>query len=118
MHGGKTLLQIKFLNQNGRIIFECRENVFTSYVYVETNLEKKRTRLRTPISVEAQVDSFLYYISDEGHYRKTANAFGISRASISGIIGRLSYAVTTFVGPKLIRLPTNEGEVQELLMDI
>ena len=31
-HGGKTSLQIKFLNQNGRIIFECREKVFTSYV--------------------------------------------------------------------------------------
>ena len=28
------------------------------------NLEKKRTRLRTPISVEMQVGSFLYYISD------------------------------------------------------
>ena len=31
MHGGKTSLQRKFLNQNGRIIFVCRENVFTSY---------------------------------------------------------------------------------------
>ena len=32
VHGWRTLLQITFLNQNGRIIFECRENVFTSYV--------------------------------------------------------------------------------------
>ena len=28
-------------------------------------------------------------------------------------IGTASYAVTTFLGPELIRLPTNEGEVQE-----
>ena len=56
----------------------------------------------------------LYYISNEGPYRKTANAFGISRASISGIIRRVFYAVTTSVDPKLIRLPNTEGEVQEL----
>ena len=78
------------------------------------HLEKKRTRLRTPISVAVQVGSFLYYISDEDRYRKTANAFGISRASISRIIRRVSYAVMTLVGPKLIRLPTTGGEVQEL----
>ena len=54
-------------------------------------LEKKRTRLRTPISVEVQVGSLLYYIIDEGRYRNTGNAFGISRAPISGIIGRVSY---------------------------
>ena len=77
-------------------------------------LEKKRTRLRTPISVAVQVSSFLYYIRDEDRYRKTANAFGISRASISRIIRRVSYAVMTLVGPKLIRLPTTGGEVQEL----
>ena len=41
-------------------------------------LEKKRIRLKTPISVEVQVGSFLYHISDEGRYGKTANAFGIS----------------------------------------
>ena len=40
-------------------------------------LEKKRTRLRTPISFEAQISSFLCYISDEVHYRKIANASAI-----------------------------------------
>ena len=78
-------------------------------------LEKKRIRLKTPISIEVQVGSFLYHISDEGRYGKTANAFGISWASISGIIRRVSYAVMMFVGPKLIRLPATEGEVQELI---
>ena len=42
------------------------------------------------------------------------NAFGISRASISRIIRRVVCAVTTFLGNKLIRFTTTEGEVQEL----
>ena len=88
MYGDKTSLQVRFLNQNGRIIF------------------------RTPIFVEAQVGSFLYYISDENYYRKTANAFGISRASFSRTIRKISYTITTFVGPKLVSLPT--AEIQEL----
>ena len=82
--------------------------------YVKTILEKKSTRLRTPISVDTQVGSFLYYISDEGRYRKTENTFRISRASISRIIRRVSYDAMTFVNPKLIRLPTTAGEVQRL----
>ena len=100
MDGGKTSLQINFLNQNGRTIFECFEKV-------RPYLEKKRTRLETPISAKAQVG--IKNISDEGRYGKTANAFEISRAFIS-VIRRVSYAVTTFVGPKLIRLPTIKGE--------
>ena len=81
-------------------------------LFVET-ISRKETYLSV-ISVEAQVDSFLYYISDEGRYRKTANAFGMSRASISGIIRRVIYNVTRFLGPKLIKLLTTEGEIQEL----
>ena len=59
-------------------------------------LEKNRTRLRTPIFVEVEVSSFLYYINDEGRYRKTVNAFGISRASISGIVRRVSYPMLSW----------------------
>ena len=51
---------------------------------------------------------------DKVCYGKTANVFGISRTPISGIIRRVSYVVTTFLGPKLIRLSTTDGEVQEL----
>ena len=52
------------------------------------------------------------YITDGDRYRKTVNAFGISRASISGIIRSVSYIVTTFVGPKLMRLPTSTGVIK------
>ena len=52
--------------------------------------------------------------------KKTMNAFWISRASIYKTIRRVFYAVMTFLGQKLIRLPTTEEfqEVQELKMAI
>ena len=50
--------------------------------------------------------------------KKTMNAFWISRASIYETIRRVFYAVMTFLGQKLIRLPTTEEEVQELKMSI
>ena len=56
----------------------------------------------------------LVLYSNESRYRKTANTSGISRASNSGIIRRVSYAVTTFGGPKLVRLANGGGPVQEL----
>ena len=56
----------------------------------------------------------LDYISDKRRYRKIENTSGISRASISGIIRRVFYAVTAFGGSKLIRLPTAEEQIQEL----
>ena len=77
-------------------------------------LEKKRSRLRTPISADVHIKSFFDYISNKGRYRKTANAFGIYRASICGIIRKVSYAATTFVDSKLISLVTTEEVVQEL----
>ena len=46
------------------------------------------------MSVEVQVASSLYFINVESRHRKTANAFGISRASVSAIITRVPYAIT------------------------
>ena len=34
--------------------------------------------------------------------------------SVSAIIKRVSYAITTFLGPKLIKLPTTENKVKKL----
>ena len=43
-------------------------------------LQKQQTNMCAPISVEKQVAVTLYYLSDEGRYRKVANAFGIPRS--------------------------------------
>ncbi len=38
--------------------------------------------MRSPVDVEKQVALTLYYLSDEGRLRKTANAFGLSRSCV------------------------------------
>ena len=45
--------------------------------------------MRNPIAVECQA-IFLYYISDDGCYLKAANAFSVSRSSVSILIQKLS----------------------------
>ena len=73
---------------------------------------KQRTNMRAPVSVEKQVAVFLYYTADEGRYRKVANAFGISKATVSTIIRRVAQAITFHLGPKYIKLPKTEEEVR------
>ena len=36
-------------------------------------IERKVTNMRLPVSVETHVASTIYYLSDEGRLRKTAN---------------------------------------------
>ena len=54
----------------------------------------------------------LYYFRRP--YRKTTNDFSISRASVSPIIKNVSYAITTFLGPKPIKFPTTKNKAKEL----
>ena len=46
-------------------------------------LLKQTTQMRRPLIVEAQLVVTLYYLSDETHYRKIGNAFGIGKATVS-----------------------------------
>ena len=66
------------------------------------HIEQKDTHIRCAISVEKPVGLTLYYLGDEGRLRKTANSFGISRASCSITIHKVSYAITTYLGPHFI----------------
>lgn len=75
--------------------------------------KKKTTIMRSPIDVEKQLGITLYYLSDEGRLRKTANAFGVSRSSVSIIIRRLTQVIAMFLGPKYIKLPVTEEDVEE-----
>ena len=78
-------------------------------------LTKSDTPMRKAIAVETQVAITLYYLADEGRYRKIANAFGISRGSVSLVIRRVTHAISTILGPKYIKLPASEAEVKELV---
>ena len=78
-------------------------------------IERQSTNMRSPVEVERQVAVTLYYLSDEGTLRKTANAFGLSRSYVSVTVRRVCRAITMHLGSKYIKLPRNEGEVNNLV---
>ena len=45
--------------------------------------------------------------------RKTANAFGLSRSTVSIVLRRVCCAICEHMGPLFLRLPTTEEEVKE-----
>ena len=80
---------------------------------LEPYIEKQQTVMRAPVDVQKQVALTLYYLSDEGRLRKVANAFGLSRATVSITVRRVARAITEFLGPKYIKLPLTEEEVND-----
>ena len=60
---------------------------------------KNTTRFQKPIYVEMQVAVKVYYLSDEGWFRKTANVFGI--------------AISNNLADRYIKLARTEEEVKE-----
>ena len=60
---------------------------------------KQRSTFRDPVSVDTQVAIFLYYISDEGRYRKVANAFGLPRSTVSLTVRKVTQVIVQHVGP-------------------
>ena len=75
-------------------------------------MQKQNTHLRKPLSVEMCIAVTLYYLSDEGRYHKTANAFGIAVATVSLIV-REVYKAITLLGRKYISLPTIPQDVEQ-----
>ena len=80
---------------------------------LRTYIERQETVMRPSTSVEKQVAMTLYYLSDEGRMRKTANSFGISRSTVSVIVRRVTSAITQYLGPKYISLPLTADDVKE-----
>ena len=78
-------------------------------------IEGKETIMRSPVDVVKQVALTLYYLSDEGRLRKTANAFGGSRQVTSKIIRKVCKAISLHLGNKYLHLPKTENEVIDLV---
>ena len=76
-------------------------------------LQKQVTNMRKPVDVEKQKAVTLSYLSDEGRYRKVANAFGIAKSTVSLIVRRVCKVISIVLGPKYIKLPTTEDAVRE-----
>ena len=77
-------------------------------------LEKRTTAMREPISVEAQLAITLYYLRDEGRFRKVANSFGVGKSSVSIIIRDVCLVLAKYVRPRYIKLPQKVEEVEYL----
>ena len=94
-HGGYNLKKNNVNKSSWKENFRMSKEFLQT---VKSVFGKKTTQMRTPISVEFQVGIFLYYISYEGRYQKTANAFGISRASVMNIIKNTPHTILKFIG--------------------
>lgn len=79
-------------------------------------IEGQRTKMRAPIDTLKKVALTLYYLSDEGRIRKTANAFGVSRQAVSVIVRQTCKAIAIHLGPKYVKLPFTEPEAVELVL--
>ena len=91
----------------------CKENFLILCAHLKPYIQREKTNMRRPISVEQQVAVTLYYLSDEARLRKTANAFGIARSTTSEVIRRVTKAISIHLGPQFIQLPQTEVEVME-----
>ncbi|XP_037553265.1 protein ALP1-like [Nematolebias whitei] len=78
-------------------------------------IQGKSTVMRSPVCVVKKVACTLYYLADEGRLRKTANAFGLSRQVVSNIIREVCKAITVYLGPSYIKMPTTETAVRALV---
>ena len=77
----------------------CKVNFYKLCEELCPFIEKQTTFMCSPVEVERQVALTLYYLSDVGQLRKTANAFELSRACVSITIRRVTYAITNHMGP-------------------
>ena len=91
----------------------CKDNFYHLCDELRPFIQRKVTNMRLPVEVERQVALTLYYLSDEGRLRKTANAFGLSRPCVSVIIRRVTRATTLHLGPNYVKLPMTENAVED-----
>ncbi|KAM9480709.1 putative nuclease HARBI1 [Clarias gariepinus] len=79
-------------------------------------IEGQTTNMKAPITTLKRVALTLYYLSDEGRLRKTANAFGVSRQAVSVVVRQTCKAIAVHLGPKYITLPFTESEAEDLVL--
>ena len=71
----KCVKEVVILEEWRETFRMSRGTFFTLSKQLRPHLEKQITNMRLPLSIEKQVAIFLYYIADEGRYRKVANSF-------------------------------------------
>lgn len=72
-------------------------------------------RVDDVLSVEKQWAMTLYYLKDQLSILITANAFGATLCTVSVVVRKVCYALTNKCGPNVIKFPTTEQEMMELV---
>lgn len=67
------------------------------------------------LSVEKQLAMILYYLKDQWSILMTANAFGVALCTVSVVVRKVCYILTNKWGPNVIKVPTTEQEMIELV---
>ena len=77
---------------------------------LRSRIKGKQTVMRSPVDVLRNAACTLYYLSDEGRLRKTANASDLSRQCVAKIIRGVCTAMTVFLRllPNSLRMLTAE----------
>ncbi|XP_033986869.1 putative nuclease HARBI1 [Trematomus bernacchii] len=78
-------------------------------------IERQTTNTRAPIDPLKRIALLVYYLSDGGRLRKTANAFGVSARLCPPLLGRHAEPISIHLGPKYIKLPFTEPETADLV---
>ena len=76
-------------------------------------ISKNTARFPKSASAGMQVAVTIYCLSDEGKFSKTANAFGITKNTVSMIIRRVTKAISNHLADRCIKLPRTKEEVNE-----
>ncbi|CAL9702247.1 unnamed protein product [Knipowitschia caucasica] len=79
-----------------------RESVVALTEELSPHIEGQTTNMRAPIDPLKRVALTLYYLSDEGRLRKTANAFGVSRQAVSVIVRQICRTISIHLGPRYV----------------
>ena len=80
---------------------------------ISPDISLQTSTCRKPVPPEIQLAATLYYLSDAGRQRKTANAFGLSTSTVSIIVRRVCLASVKRIDN--ISLPKTDLEVKSLV---
>lgn len=82
---------------------------------LQPHIEGKTTRMRCPVDITKKVACTLYYLSNRGCLRKTANAFGLSHQVVSKIIREVCRAMAVHLGSEYTKRPSTVVEMEDLV---
>lgn len=97
--------------------FRMDQDVFMILVNeVRPFLEPRRgPREDDVLSVEKQLAMTLYYLKDQGSILMTRNAFRVALCTVSVVVRKVCYVLIVKCGPNVIKLPTTEQEMMNLV---